>query len=140
MKHNQFIAVICSLLVFILPSCKGGDSRTAEQAAVDIYLAEFNGEEEIVNPDYADEERKINKQHAANLHATFGEYTGKYELKQLDESPDGNVAKLSITFIHEKTNNPENLTIERDEDGVWKRSKKKWLIKDDGTWETYDPF
>lgn len=119
------------------------DPRTPVQAAEEIYLLEFNGDQPIPKGLYGTEEqnRKEFKRHASNLHATYGEYTGEKEVRTSKISPNDSVAFVQIIFKHEKVNNPETFWLERnDTTGYWERSRKKWKLNNDSTFETYTPW
>lgn len=144
MKYFEYVSAILVMCVVTFVSCGGlKDSRTPVQAAEEIYLLEFNGDQPVPEGLYGTEEQnRIEfKRHASNLHATCGEYTGEKEVKASKTSPNDSVALVQILFKHEKVNNWEEFWLERNEStGYWERSRKKWKLNNDSTFETYTPW
>lgn len=144
MKSYKVINIILVICFVVLMSCGcSKDMRTPVQAAEEIYLLEFNGDQPIPKDSYGTEEqiRKELKRHASNLHATYGEYTGEKEVRASKISANDSVAFVKILFKHEKVNNPETFWLERNDSiGYWERSRKHWKLNNDSTFETYTPW
>lgn len=105
-----------------LASC-GQSGKSLEEAAVESYLEEFNGEQEPPEGVYdRDATIKFYKQKAKDYHANHGEYES-YEVTKCDTLDEGSTIEMRITFIHSKTRNPKTFTFKKGEDNEWNLDK-----------------